>query len=1173
MANTIHSASIEIGKILAGLNKFLQEVSETRSLFRVLGWELPPGLEDIGLAGLDFSILSNKLKIILDASKQELDDEILMAKRIADLAVELRNVISTIQQFADNLPIQLSQFDDYVERTKIHKELPKRLFNFWLTTMLSGYSLPTFSLLNLLNIIEYKHFDADEENFQVAHVRPIIHYGGFNSLISDASAHFENAYGWGTPNFAGHDLLFRLSRLLESLGLSVFLRPMDQRAIAVLTGAPELTEEEAKTSFQLIITFFEELAENAGIKLALSVFNIQPGSDGAADGGIGFLPVVRGHLEGEIPFFIFEDVYLTFSAEAETLRRIALVLRPGQSIQVQKAASLDELFTGRFALGFRQGSLDGPPQVLLALPGGAGIHMRQFTLTGGIEKYSDRQDESFVELGLWGCEATLSMSESDGFLSSIIPEDKINAPFDLRIGWTRSQGIYFRGSAGLGLSIPVQIQKGPFRLHALQLALAAGDEDLSLEVSATGSVLLGPVTATIDRLGLVLDVTLGKGNLGLFGLFPQFKPPIGIGLTIDGGGFKGGGFLRFEPEAARYTGVLELEFKDKIALKAIGLLETRLPNNQPGYTLLILITAEFTPVQLGFGFTLNGVGGLLALHRMVDIERLRTGIRDNTLSNILFPQNIVENAERIISDLRQVFPPQEGRFVFGPMARIGWGSPTILTIDLGLLIEVPNPVRLAILGVLKGILPKEEAPVLRLQVNFLGEINLEKQQLSFDASLYDSKLLSFTLTGDMAIRLYWGDDPNFLLTVGGFHPAYQPPPMNLPDIRRITLALTEGDNPRLRLETYFAVTSNTVQFGAKAELYASAWKFNVSGFISFDVLFQFSPFRFIAEVSAMLALSVGSSPFASIQLAFALEGPTPWSAKGTASFKICWFFTLKIRFSKTWGESRNESLPDVAVMPLLLAALNDNNNWVAELPRGRHLLVSTREVIPAAGAEQHIIAQPYGVLNISQKVVPLNLSIQKFGNLRPADGNLFKISGVQVGENTSIANPEAAKEFFAPAQFFEKSDAEKLSDKSFERYDSGIRLSENGQLKSDYATARKVKYEVNYIDSQLNQRLSKQDKELYQPDVGAFNTWALQGAVSKSDLSHARNRKPALAPGAVSLAQERYGVVNSGDLSLFDGESMVLSEAEAIAKHETVKRKNPGLRERLQVVNIFEIIN
>ena len=80
-------------------------------------------------------------------------------------------------------------------------------------------------------------------------------------------------------------------------------------------------------------------------------------------------------------------------------------------------------------------------------------------------------------------------------------------------------------------------------------------------------------------------------------------------------GFTGGGFLRYIEAEERYEGMLELEYEEEISLKAIGLLTTRLPDGRPGFSLLIIITAEFNPIQLGLGFTLNGVGGLLGLNR------------------------------------------------------------------------------------------------------------------------------------------------------------------------------------------------------------------------------------------------------------------------------------------------------------------------------------------------------------------------------------------------------------------------------------------------------------------------------------------------------------------------------------------------------------------------------
>ena len=168
----------------------------------------------------------------------------------------------------------------------------------------------------------------------------------------------------------------------------------------------------------------------------------------------------------------------------------------------------------------------------------------------------------------------------------------------------------------------------------------------------------------------------------------------------------------------------------------MGVINTKMPDGSPGFSLLIIITAEFPPIQLGFGFTLNGVGGLLGLNRTARIDVLRQGIKTNVLNSILFPTDVVANMSRIISDLKQVFPPLNDRFLIMPMGKLGWGAPTVLTLELGLLLEIPVA-RIAILGVIKALLPGEDKALLRLQVNFLGVIDFENKYISFDASLYD----------------------------------------------------------------------------------------------------------------------------------------------------------------------------------------------------------------------------------------------------------------------------------------------------------------------------------------------------------------------------------------------------------------------------------------------------
>ena len=51
------------------------------------------------------------------------------------------------------------------------------------------------------------------------------------------------------------------------------------------------------------------------------------------------------------------------------------------------------------------------------------------------------------------------------------------------------------------------------------------------------------------------------GNLGPLQLDVGFKPPNGVGLAIDGGGFAGGGYLFLDPGRGEYAGALELDSK------------------------------------------------------------------------------------------------------------------------------------------------------------------------------------------------------------------------------------------------------------------------------------------------------------------------------------------------------------------------------------------------------------------------------------------------------------------------------------------------------------------------------------------------------------------------------------------------------------------------------------
>lgn len=769
----------------------------------------------------------------------------------------------------------------------------------------------------------------------------------------------------------------------------------------------------------------------------------------------------------------------------------------------------------------------------------------------------------------------IDFSKGDGFIQSLLSGVRFEADFALLGTWSPVEGLQLQGSGGVEIFIPVHLDLAIIKVQGLYISVGFSTAaPLKLGVAAQFSTNLGPLKAVVDHIGTDIPISFpagGGGNLGFANIDFAFSPPNGIGLSLDGGGFKGGGFLKINVDKGEYAGVLELEFQSLFSVKAIGILNTKLPDGSRGFSLIILITAEFPPIQLGFGFTLLGVGGLLGLNRTMVVERLAAGVKDGSLSYLLFPTDVVANAPAIISAIGAVFPPKNGQFVFGPMGKLGWGTPTLITVELGLIIEVANPVRIAILGVIRCLLPEEHLPLIKLQVNFIGVLDFEKKQLFFFASIYDSRLLAFTLAGDMLLLINWSDNANFVLSVGGFHPAFSPPPMGLPALTRLTIALLDGDNPRLRLEAYFAVTSNTVQFGAKLELYASVAIASIEGFLLFDVLIQFSPFHFTAHIQAALTAKIAGVTLFAVGLDFTLEGPSLWRAYGSARVSVSFFFfsvSATIRFDVTWGDSTDTSLPPVTVLPRLAAALGDKRNWQALIPADSHQQVSLRERPTDGPDADKLIVHPFGVLTVSQKLVPLNLDVQLLGN-QPIDDatKTFRIDRVQDSHGTPFAT-EPVKEQFAVAQFVKMDDAAKLSRKAFESLDSGIRLAGSNRFTIGFTAVRTVRYDFKYL---VKKELIRFRNRLRYLRAELFTTLLHGSAVAQSPLSLASRSQSPLAPATMALTPERYVVSFADTLTPVTAGMHFDDEASAYGAMQTLVNANPAYHGNIQVISAYQL--
>ncbi len=760
----------------------------------------------------------------------------------------------------------------------------------------------------------------------------------------------------------------------------------------------------------------------------------------------------------------------------------------------------------------------------------------------------------------------LKPSEGDTFLLSVLPKKGITAPFSLKFGYSSTRGFYFDGATGLEIVVPLnQSFGGSFALPALQLGLKKSSDSQAWAAYATmaGNAQLGPVALSLDRLGIQMRIQKAapgqKAHFAGQHLDFDFKAPDGVGIMVDAKVVKGGGYLYINPERGEYIGVAQLSLKDKVQLKAIGIILTK-----PTFSFLLLVSAEFPAIQLGMGFKLTGVGGLVGIHRGMNEANLFAALRDNTLDTILFPKDPVKNIYGIVNGLHAVFPPAEGQYTIGLMGLITWGPKDIVKIKLGLVLEFPVSVRLAIMGVLKAELSKEiggkTKTALKLQVNFAGLFDFGKRFIRFDAALYQSEIVGLKLDGEMALRIDYGANPDFVLTIGGFHPDFQPPALSLPtDLRKLSLTVNPG-NPHIWADGYLALTPNTAQVGLAVHLDFDKWGVRVTGLLGFDALFTFSPFSFDVAIFFHANAYWKGHEFAALEIDARFSGPSPWRVRGQFRLKICWFLSISVPFDESSGDGDDTQLGTIAVMPLLVEDLQSPGNW-ERAPGSTRLAITTRQS-QAAQQGDTLYLHPNELLSVRQNTVPLGLPIDKYSEKQPADFRKFNVQ-LRLKDGAAL-NGAPLQSHFAVSQYFDRTDEEKLAAKSYERFDAGAGFLGLDAPYFDTWQAQDVAYKSAYIDepgcappqAAPPASLSPQDWRLA----------LLNNAVANSPLGRKAKAKTTAPAGHIA---EQFAIADRTNLSVHEN-LIATNETQARIWLREIRKKDPAQGRELRVLPLVE---
>lgn len=1130
MSNALQSILTQTGLALAPL-RAVKTPDQAVAFFRKMGYEIPKTA-----FGGALTSLANGTNELLVAVEQ-----VSTATGEGGVAAAIINLIARLVQTVNAIGSLHAEIKGSggAAVPNIDK-LPKRLTDFMILDFLDNQKPNFHSSLHFLGLLE------KEPNAAPNQAMRSINWERLTLLINKPGEIFNAVYKWDT-DLDTPKLLERLDGMMRAAALPGGMYPQPGTTSSVLGNVSANHQELRFPLFQKGLT--PETYSQFGVTIS------PVDSNGGKKKGIALLPYLMG--TANFDFEVCDRGKLEFNSNGD-IKGIGVIVRPSG---IEGVLNMNPSFNASVKIHEKPDKAQ--EIILIGSKGGSRLSVQGLGINSFVQNTGGKLDVG-VEGELQALRLIINGGEGDGFLQKILSGINVEAEAALAFGMSLLSGFYFRGGAKLAMEFAIHLDLGPINISGLRFTLEPKTENFVLETGVVLGAKLGPLSAIVENIGIKSTLQFKPGNLGPADLSVGFKPPNGVGLSIDAGLVRGGGYLYFDFDKEEYAGVLELSILEIVTVKAIGLITTKMPDGSKGFSLLLIITAEFgTGIQLGFGFTLIGMGGLLGLNRTMLLDPIASGIRTGGINSIMFPPDPVANAPRIISDLRKYFPPYEGKFLIGPMLKIGWGTPTIVSLAFGLIIEIPG--NIAIVGVLKIALPTEDVPLVVINVGFLGALEFDKSRIWFYAAMFDSRMLFMTMEGEMGLLMDFSNNPNFVLSVGGFHPQFNPPPLPFPSPKRIHIDVLRNPLQRITVENYFAVTSNTVQFGARAELYYGVSAFNIHGNFSFDALFQFSPFHFIIEISFSIGMDVFGAGVFSINLKFSLAGPGPFRAKGLATLSIdLWLFSIDISvdFDITWGEADNPKLPAVDAIPILVSEFNKPDNWRAEIPKTSNLLVSLRKLDETV---EKLVLHPLGTLRISQRMVPLGVNVDKVGNNPVADAHLFSVDVNSPGLAKTMYAPQ---EKFAIAQFQDLSDADKLSRPSFQDIDAGIELAYSGrQLGSTKVIKRIVRYEVKIIDGDKRKTMK------WFKNVGTlFFHWLDGAAVTKSSLSHARKKAmvPTLEGERIKVKQPGYVLASVTNNKALVSAPVFASETHATDYFNSKISGNPALAEEIHVIPTFE---
>src|SRR5262245_127079 len=540
-AGTLETLVRELGTALKPLKDLLKP-----EFFVQLGIELPREISGdatltakLSAAGSKAGELESKIANLASAIAADNAGAIVAAAaplivNVAELATALTAAGTALHQAANGLP-------DAAKYQSFASALATHAFEYMLIGYLNDKAPSLTGGLSMIGLID-REFDPSPELELSRTAKTVvprrIYLNRFTKLLSHPDQYFQDTFKWGANDFDGGDLLLKAQGFLESLGVPA--------AIYQNPGSPPSLE-----AFVFTVSA-DKTVSPPGLKAEISL----PGAK-TVDQTVNFSDLWKGSV----------NVTANYAAGLE------VTASPPFTIRARPPSGRVDLSV---LLGLKADKGAGDPIVILGVTGGTQLQAKSIGASVGFDAQLDATGGAVapaVQVKIEEGKLVLDFSKSDGFVQTLTSGAHVEAAFGLTANWNPTDGLRLEGHGGVEMFIPLHLDLSVLIVNGVYISIGFTEQvPLQIGLATQLTANLGPLVAVVDRIGIRSDITLpdSGGNLGLANIDFAFQPPRGVGLSLDTGVIKGGGFLYLDPDRGEYFGALELSFEGIITLKAIG---------------------------------------------------------------------------------------------------------------------------------------------------------------------------------------------------------------------------------------------------------------------------------------------------------------------------------------------------------------------------------------------------------------------------------------------------------------------------------------------------------------------------------------------------------------------------------------------------------------------------